>query len=415
VTSERAKPKNTRSLRFRRAAKKRSLRRSLQHRGARTPAKRRSFFGRWVPKLRWRRRTRIAGLVAGGALLGFLLCAVIGYRWFIHRPGPPGVAVAVGWPAGLDAREAAGLLSDLGLTDAPRAMEMFLRATRATECFVAGPHFLPRGATPQELVAALCRSDDRAQVKLVIPEGLHRYAIAERLAAKGITSAEAFVHASSDRALLTRLDVELGAAGEAESAEGYLFPATYTLRIDTDPNAVVELLVSEHHRRWSKLVADHADGWRRLHEDLGFSHHKALILASMVEKEAVVDDERPIIASVFFNRLGDPAFPKLQSDPTSIYGCFALPERIAACRTFNGRPTPELNRDPANVYSTYVIDGLPPGPIANPGELSIAAVLAPADTGYRYFVAKGQGRHEFSNDYDAHTAAVKRLRDATDP
>ena len=102
--------------------------------------------------------------------------------------------------------------------------------------------------------------------------------------------------------------------------------------------------------------------------------------------------------------------PHLQSDPTAVYGCYAMPTAIAACAGFRGKATPAINRDPANVYSTYVTKGIPPGPIANPGMASIEAVLAPAKTNFLFFVAKGGGRHEFTASYAAHRKAVERLR-----
>jgi UPF0755 protein len=115
---------------------------------------------------------------------------------------------------------------------------------------------------------------------------------------------------------------------------------------------------------------------------------------------------------VFLNRLRSPAFvPKyLQSDPTATYGCFALPADIPACRDFSGRPSPAINDDPANRYSTYVHTGLPPGPIASPGAAAVEAVLAPAQSPYFYFVAAGGGRHAFSVDLAQHQQAVERLR-----
>jgi UPF0755 protein len=128
----------------------------------------------------------------------------------------------------------------------------------------------------------------------------------------------------------------------------------------------------------------------------------------MVEKEAAVDDERPIIASVFFNRLRDPSFtPKLlQCDPTAGYGCLVAPERSPSCATYTGKVTHDIVSDASNEYNTYKHEGLPPGPIANPGARSIEAVLAPATTHYFYFVARGEGRHTFSETYAAHAAAV---------
>jgi UPF0755 protein len=128
----------------------------------------------------------------------------------------------------------------------------------------------------------------------------------------------------------------------------------------------------------------------------------------MVEKEAAVDDERPIIAGVFLNRLRDPTFrPKrLECDPTASYGCLAYPEKAPSCANFTGRATAEIEHDPSNPYSTYTHEGLPPGPIANPGYKSLEAVAVPSTARFFFFVARGQGRHAFSETYEGHLAAM---------
>ena len=122
-----------------------------------------------------------------------------------------------------------------------------------------------------------------------------------------------------------------------------------------------------------------------------------------------MDDERPLIASVFLNRLRDPTFrPKrLECDPTAAYGCVLFPEKAASCAAFTGKPTAAIEHDPDNPYSTYTHEGLPPGPIANAGEKSIQAAMNPAATHFFYFVARGEGRHAFSETYEAHVAAVR--------
>ncbi len=129
----------------------------------------------------------------------------------------------------------------------------------------------------------------------------------------------------------------------------------------------------------------------------------------MVEKEAAVDEERPVIAGVFLNRLRDPSFkPKrLESDPTASYGCLVSPEKAPSCSTFAGKATAAIEHDADNPYSTYTHEGLPPGPISNPGAKSIEAAMAPAASHYFFFVARGGGRHTFSETYDAHAAAVR--------
>src|SRR4029077_821475 len=131
-------------------------------------------------------------------------------------------------------------------------------------------------------------------------------------------------------------------------------------------------------------------------------------LASLVERETALDDERPLVASVFLNRLRDPAFkPKhLQCDPTAAYGCLAFPEKASAGAAVAGKPTAAIEHDPDNPYSTYTHEGLPPGPIANPGTKSLDAVAAPASTHYFFFVARGDGHHAFSETYESHLGAV---------
>src|SRR5262249_20685998 len=156
-----------------------------------------------------------------------------------------------------------------------------------------------------------------------------------------------------------------------------------------------------------KAMRDHADGADELRRTLGWGAAEIVTLASIVEKEAAVDDERAIIASVFLNRLRDPTFVphRLQADPTAAYGCLAQSPPTSACVGWlaagGGRPSAEIEHDEGNLWSTYTHEGLPPSPIANPGDASIAAVLAPAKTKYLYFVAKGGGRHTFSESLAA--------------
>jgi UPF0755 protein len=161
-----------------------------------------------------------------------------------------------------------------------------------------------------------------------------------------------------------------------------------------------------------KLLQENAAGAADLRETLGWGVAEIVTLASIVEKEAVVDEERPIIASVFLNRLRDPAFtPRLlQADPTAAYGCRAAPKTspcIAWLASGAGKPNAEIQHDAGNAWSTYTHEGLPPTAVSNPGEKSLRAVLSPAKTGYLYFVAKGGGRHTFSASLSDHNDAVK--------
>jgi len=341
-----------------------------------------------------------------------------GYARFLGKRGPKDAPVGLTLEDDLDGERLTERLLEAGLSESPFWLRFHVALTRAADCAIPGPHLLAK-ATPSELVAMVCRRAGRPTVKLTFPEGTNRFGIADRLAAAGVASREAFLAASSDRAVLDRVGIAAPKLGDptlvaaVDSAEGYLFPATYTLHLDGDAAELVKTFVHESDRRFRAEVEAHPKGLAAL-EALGLDRRAVLVLASMVEKEAAVAEERPLIASVFLNRLSDPAFRRLQSDPTAMYGCLALGARVPACANFHGKASPEINRDAANAYSTYVVDGLPPGPISNPGTASLAAVLAPAQTNYRYFVAKGQGRHTFTATYEEHLAAVKALRHARD-
>ena len=175
-----------------------------------------------------------------------------------------------------------------------------------------------------------------------------------------------------------------------ENLEGYLFPDTYTLTRDT---VTEEKLITMMTNRFQVI-------WNDLEQDLpaGLSRHQAITLASIVEKETGMSDERPLIAQVFLNRLKKKM--RLQSDPTVIYG---LQEN------FDGDLT-RKDLQQKNPYNTYVIDGLPPGPVCSPGRDSILAVLHPADVPYLYFVSKNDGSHHFSTSLKDHNRAVRKYQ-----
>lgn len=237
---------------------------------------------------------------------------------------------------------------------------------------------------------------------LVIPEGFTQYQVAERLEALEICRRAEFLAVTRDTERLRTW----GIAGP--SAEGYLFPATYTFLKDFPPERVAERLVREAQRRIQRAREKaNPPGAPSL------SEHELVTLASIVERETSWPEERPLVARVFLNRLASPEGDtrgRLQSDPTAAYGCLALPEQIPSCAGFTGVVRPEQLRDAQNPYNTYRIQGLPPGPIASPGEGSLRAVLDPAAGDYLYFVADGDGRHTFSRTFEEHRAAVEALR-----
>ncbi len=338
--------------------------------------------------------------------VGVLAAAFVGWFFVLYpsERGPgAGRAVEIVLPAEESAGDLASMLASAGVVAHPGLFALWIRATGGAGSVVPGVHLLTDDATAGEIMARLERRGSAGSVRVTFPEGWNRFDIARRLQDKRVVSLRAFLDATTDATLLS----ELGVNGD--SAEGFLFPATYDLAFDSDPRDVVRHLKREFDRRWDIASRAHGASLTDVMTSANLGVRDVVTLASMVEKEAAVDDERPIIASVFLNRLRDPAFhPKrLECDPTASYGCLVAPEKAATCASFTGKATAPIEHDPDNPYSTYTHEGMPPGPIANPGSKSIEAAMAPALTHYFYFVARGEGRHTFSETYEAHAAAVR--------
>ncbi len=248
---------------------------------------------------------------------------------------------------------------------------------------MAGEYEFSPSMSPQQILDAMV--DGKMILRqITIREGLTMKDIGPLLEAAGIVSKLQFEAALRDAALREELAVP------AESFEGYLYPETYRIQRNTPARKVVQILRSQLNKIWSPE-------WTARLPELELTKHQVLILASIIEKESGNIDEQPLVSSVFHNRLRRGM--RLQSDPTVIYG---IPD-------FNGNITKEdlLTKTP---YNTYVIPGLPPGPIANPGYNAIKAALYPATTKYLYFVGNGQGKHIFSETLEQHNDAVNTFQ-----
>ena len=220
--------------------------------------------------------------------------------------------------------------------------------------------------------------------EVVLPEGLTAVEIAARFEAAGLARADELVAIARDPAAAAELGVE------GPGLEGYLFPETYHLSRGLSAKQVTKILVDEFLARWRPLEA--------AARERGFGMRQTVTLASIVEKETGLASERPLVASVFWNRLARGM--RLESDPTTIYGIPA----------FDGNLTRAHLEDERNAWNTYRIAGLPPSPIANPGEASLRAVVAPATSDYLFFVAQGDGSHVFAKSFDEHVANVNRFQ-----
>jgi len=223
--------------------------------------------------------------------------------------------------------------------------------------------------------------------EFTVPEGSSMFDIAHSLEAQNVMSAADFLEAASDPAAIHDLDAS------APNLEGYLFPSTYRLSHGVTAHGLSKEMTDQFRKEWKKLAADKT-------ADV----HKAVTLASMVEKETGVAAERPLVAGVFVNRLAKGMH--LDCDPTTIYA--ALLENH-----YRGK----IHRSDlasSNPYNTYQNAGLPPGPISNPGAEAIAAAITPAATDYLYFVAKvSGGGHQFSSSLADHDKAVQQYRRST--
>lgn len=220
-------------------------------------------------------------------------------------------------------------------------------------------------------------------VTVTIPEGMTIHQIGQRMEEAGLTCESDFDAAARRGRIVGELG--LGPLG----AEGFLFPATYRF----SPLAGTDQILAQMLERFFDVLTPEVE-WRLF--ELGLTAREMVTMASIIEKEAKVAEERPLIASVFYNRLklGMP----LQSDPTAQYNLDGDRERAAVAVRMT------------SAFNTYEVTGLPPGPIANPGLPSIHAALYPAHTDYLYFVARNDGTHIFSRTFAEHQRAIAEVR-----
>ena len=367
-----------------------------------------------APRRRLLKRSRLAqyaalaivalSLAAGGLWLDRTLTDL---RAYPDRPGPGSAApIAVEIPRGAAFPRVLALLVDAGVVPPGESLyfKLFVLHRGVASKITAGPHTFRGDMTPAEVVAELLRPQPAAEQRVTIPEGRNILEVADILAAAGYGDRDAVLAVLRDPALLAELEVP------GESFEGYLYPDTYLFARTATPEQIVRRLVAQHRQVYAGLRRQHRDAADELQRALGWGDREVVILASIVEKETGARHERPLIAGVFLNRLRLPSFqPKrLETDPTIIYGCTALLDKSPACQQFEGRIRRIHLRDRDNPYNTYTHDGLPPGPITNPGKDALEAVFAPKKSRFLYFVARNDGTHQFSKTLAEHEAAVEK-------
>lgn len=274
-------------------------------------------------------------------------------------------------------------LQEDGIIRSARALRLLSRVRDLDGKIRAGEYDLSPSSDTSEILEILT-SGVMKTYEISFPEGLTAQEIAARLEAAELSESGAFLAFVLDPQNAKRLGIE------GPSLEGYLFPETYRLPRGLPPERIARILVDEFNKNWELLLREEGSS--------EFNKRDLVTLASIIEKETGAAEERPIIASVFVNRLN--LGMRLETDPTVIYGI----------EDFNGNLTRAHLRDKTNPYNTYKIYGLPPGPIANPGAEALRAALHPADTPYLYFVSMNEGRHHFSETYKEHVNAVNRYQ-----
>lgn len=290
----------------------------------------------------------------------------------------------------------ASQLQAAGIIESPGKLGLWLKLSGLFPTIKAGEFKLQDNMTPKEVINALQGRTATKGIRITIPEGYKLSQIAEVLIKAKLTDKDKFREACFDRTLLSKLGIP------SNSAEGFLFPDTYYFH----PNTTAPVVIEKMYRNFQKKTAS-------LNLPQGNSLLELVTLASIVQAEAKVASEAPIIAGVYLNRLDANKFPgrRLQADPTVSFGCdsFILPQPTS-CDTFKGTLGSKQLSDESNPYNTYRHSGLPPGPIGSPGFTSLRAVVQPKQVPYLYFVVSKDGEHQFSITLPEHQKAVNAYR-----
>jgi UPF0755 protein len=277
----------------------------------------------------------------------------------------------------------AKLLEDKGLVVVPIKFRLIARIYRLDKRIKAGEYLLSPDMTPIQIIDIITKGRVYLH-RIVIPEGFNLKQIAVAVEQAEFADADSFLKVTGDPDLPARLNIS------SDSLEGYLFPDTYLFAKGTTIIKIIETMVSHFNSQFKPE-------WKKQARKLGFSVHEIVTLASIIEKETGNPSERKTISSVFHNRLKKKM--RLETDPTVIYGI----------KDYNGNIT-RLHLKTWTPYNTYMIKGLPPGPIASPGAASLEAALYPDKTDYLFFVSKKDTTHHFSRTIREHNRAVRKYQ-----
>jgi UPF0755 protein len=285
---------------------------------------------------------------------------------------------------GMTLRDATKVLTKKGLLCDTNKFILWAYLTGTASHIKAGEYRFDTPVSPREILNRLVNGRTVIH-KVTVPEGYNIFQIAKLLSQKGLVDEQRFIEKAFDPEIISSLGVQ------APSLEGYLYPDTYHLRWEMCEDGILRTMVNRFHNIYK-------DEFHKRAKEIGLSQKAVVTLASLIEKETSVPQERPLISAVLQKRLESGM--RLECDPTVIYGLI-----LHQHDTFEGNITKE-DLNTKTPYNTYLIRGLPPGPIANPGESAIHAVLYPAKTEYLYFVSRNDGTHHFSKNWREHNRAV---------
>jgi UPF0755 protein len=327
----------------------------------------------------------LIAIILGGLIFGFMTLSFL-YSPRSDNSTPVVFEVAPGHSFHAVGRD----LVEKGLISSEKRLRILAKIVPELAKVRVGEYELNAHMTPLEILSIL-RSGKSVLHLITFPEGMNRFEMAALIEEKHLVPAADFLAATQDKKLIkTLLD-----DAQVSTLEGYLYPETYSFTKFTGANGIVTAMVEKFLFEFKNVVGSTPLPYR------GLSRHQLVILASMIEKETGAPLERPVIASVFYNRLAKNM--KLQSDPTTMYGYLVATGKTLKNITRNDllRPTP---------YNTYTVPSLPFGPIGNPGREALAAAIKPVDSGYFFFVSHNDGTHQFSGTLADHNNAVKKFQ-----
>lgn len=310
-------------------------------------------------------------------MLRLILPAVLAAGYFFW----PGKSVTVIIPEGSGAGQAAQALKEKHIIISSVWFKALVKLTGSGKKIMPGEYTFRQYMSAEETLWRILHSTYINNVRVVIPEGWRMEQIAERLAANGVTDKKQFED-------LVR----------KEALEGYLFPSTYFFKKNTPAREVINLLKSEFDRQVRPLFAKGFPA--------GLDEGRVLVLASIVEREAAISSERPLIAAVYLNRHYK-RMP-LEADPTVQYAIGYYEKD----HSYWKKRLTYKDLEVKSAYNTYKVKGLPPGPICNPGAASVSSVFNPAQIDALYFVADRKGKHIFNLSFSEHKKARWRVEQA---